>query len=482
MGTGAQWAALIGYGVVLFFVAPRADHHRGFLWARSKQGAAPSTALLTGSVLVTWIFAKSITNAANLGEKYGLVGGLAYAAWYLSIPAAAVLIYRIRKAGHEGIIPFLTARFGPASALLFSAAIVVRLFNEVWSNTEVVASYFGPRGFYLAAALFTASVLVYTMRGGLRASIFTDQLQLALAVLLLGWVLFLILPAHPVRQIASTAHFRLDAGLDLLLVGLLQATSYPFHDPVLTDRAFVNSPRKMLIAFTLAGLFGAVFIVLYSMIGVHLQLGGQHGPGDAPVRAAALLGSGALVVISVLMMNSAGACVDSTFTAVARFVSVDLAGEGGAHPSGFRGLVASLRKFTARDHGVRLGRLCMLAFAVLGNLPLLWHADILKATTISGTMVLGLAPPFLLWKWHRPAPLAFHLSFLTGLSVGLWALVAPWPAVLTIGAGKYAALLGQNLYGLLLCGGAYAAGVAIESVRARAPDLSPQFFAERETV
>src|SRR5258708_16207862 len=172
MGTVAQWMALVGYGVVLFLVAPRADHHRGFLWARSRQGAAPSTALLTGSVLVTWIFAKSITNAANLGEKYGRVGGLAYAAWYLSIPAAGILIYRIRKAGHEGIIPFLTSRFGPAAAFLFSAAIVIRLFNEVWSNTEVVASYFGPHGFYIAPALLTPSLPLYPMPLVLHPSIF----------------------------------------------------------------------------------------------------------------------------------------------------------------------------------------------------------------------------------------------------------------------------------------------------------------------
>src|SRR5260370_7225378 len=162
MGTVAQWMALAGYGVVLYLVAPRADHHRSFLWARSRQGAAPSTALLTGSVLVTWIFAKSITNAANLGEKYGLVGGLGYAAWSLSIPAAGILIYRIRKAGHEGIIPFLTARFGPAAAFLFSAAIVIPLFNEGWSNTEVVPSYFGPHGFSIPAPLFTASSPPYT--------------------------------------------------------------------------------------------------------------------------------------------------------------------------------------------------------------------------------------------------------------------------------------------------------------------------------
>jgi hypothetical protein len=483
MGQPVQWFALAAYGVLIFLVAPRAEGHRGFLWARSRQGQAPSTALLTSSVLVTWIFAKSITNAANLGEKYGLMGGLAYAAWYLSIPAAGILLYRIRKAGHEGVIPFLTARFGPLAAFLFSAAILIRLFNEVWSNTEVVASYFGAAGstpFFVAAGVFTAAVLLYTLRGGLRASIFTDQLQLALAVILLVWVLALILPAHAPQQLAATAHFRLDAGLDLALVALLQVTSYPFHDPVLTDRAFVNPPRKMLTAFALAGLLGATFIVLYSLIGVHLLVAGAGGPGDAPVRAAALLGSGALLAISVLMMNSAGACVDSTFTAVARFVSVDLAGNGGAHPSGFRGLLGPLRSLTASDRGVRLGRWAMLSFALLGNLPLLWHADILKATTVSGTMVLGLAPPFLLWKWHRPAPLAFHLSFLTGLSVGIWALIGHWPAALAIGAGKYAALLGQNAWGLAACACGYGLGVALESVRASAPQPAPEFFAAPE--
>ena len=474
-----QWVALFGYGALVLAVAPRADGHRGFLWARSREGAAPSTALLTGSVLVTWIFAKSITNAANLGEKYGLVGGLAYAAWYLSIPAAGLLIYRLRKAGHEGIIPFLTARFGPAAAFLFSAAILIRLFNEVWSNTEVVASYFGAAGtrpFYLSAAVFTAAVLLYTLRGGLRASIFTDQLQLGLQVLLLVWVLALILPAHSAAAVAQTAHFRLDAGLDLLLVGVLQCTSYPFHDPVLTDRAFVNEPRKMLISFTVAGVLGGAMIVLYSVIGVHAHLAGAAGPGDAPLRAARLLGAAAVLVVSALMMNSAGACVDSTFTAAARFAAVDLAGEGGAHPSGFRGLFAPLRRLTLKDHGVGLGRWAMIAFALLGNLPLLWHADILKATTVSGTMVLGLAPVFLFWRWHRPAPLAFHASFLTGLTVGLWSLLAPWPAALSIGSGKYAALLGQNAWGLCGCIAAYAAGVALESLRSRSQAPAPEYF------
>jgi hypothetical protein len=471
--TANPWLVLVGYAILVYLVAPRADGHRGFLWARSaEQGraGAPSTALLTASVLVSWIFAKSITNAANLGERFGLVGGLAYAAWYLSIPAAGLLICRIRKAGHEGLVPFLTARYGAAAAFAFSAAILVRIFNEIWSNTGVVASYFGPKGspaYFAGAAAFTVSVLAYVVRGGLRASIFTDRLQAALMLLLLGWVLFLVVPGHTAGDLGSTSHFTLAGGLDLLLVGVLQATSYPFHDPVLTDRAFVTRPRSMVTSYLGAGLLGGVAIVLYSLIGVHARLAGLAGAGDAPVRVATALGVVSLAVVSVLMMNSAGAVLDSAFTAAARHVSVDLAGEGGEHPSGFRGLAAPLRRLAARDGGLSLGRWVMIAFAILGNVPLLFGADLLAATTISGTMVLGLAPPFLLWRLHTPAPAAFHLSFWTGMGVGIAGAAKLWPAQLAIGSGPYASLLGQNAYGLAACFAAYGLGVALESLRER---------------
>ena len=478
----SPWLLLVGYAVVIYLVAPRAEGHRGFLWARSSEtsaATAPSTALLTASVLVSWIFAKSITNAANLGEKFGVVGGLAYAAWYLSIPAAGLLILRIRRAGHEGLVPFLTARFGPGAAVAFSAAISIRLFNEVWSNSSVVASYFGAKGslaWYLGAGLFTASVLAYVVRGGMRASIFTDRLQAALMLLLLGWVLLLILPAHRPAELLSTSHFTLAGGLDLLLVGVLQATSYPFHDPVLTDRAFVTAPRKMLTAYLGAGLLGAGAIVLYSLIGVHAKLAGLGGAGDAPVRVATALGVVSLAVVTALMMNSAGAVLDSAFSAVARHVSVDLAGEGGAHPSGFRGLAAPLRRLALGDGGLALGRWTMVVFALLGNLPLFFGADLLAATTISGTMVLGLAPPFLLWRAHAPAPVAFHLSFWTGLAVGLSGPLHLWPASLSIGAGGSAALLGQNVYGLFACFSLYGVGVLVEVLRRRTSEVSAGYF------
>lgn len=44
--------------------------------------------------------------------------------------------------------------------------------------------------------------------------------------------------------------------------------SYPFFDPVLTDRAFLASPGAMLISFLLAGLVSFTFILLFSFMGI----------------------------------------------------------------------------------------------------------------------------------------------------------------------------------------------------------------------
>ena len=54
-----------------------------------------------------------------------------------------------------------------------------------------------------------------------------------------------------------------------LLAALIQGFgSYPFHDPVLTDRAFLAKPRVMLASFLVGGCLAIVFIVLFSAVGI----------------------------------------------------------------------------------------------------------------------------------------------------------------------------------------------------------------------
>ena len=438
------WGFLIAYGALMYWLSPRTVTIGGFFNGEDSQGRQASPLLLTTSIFISWIFAKSVTNAANLGAEFGLVGGLAYATYWLSIPLCGLVIYRLRRRFQAtSLVSFLTSNYGRSAALAFSAAILIRLFNEVWSNTAVVGGYYGDSGspaFIGAALLFTAVTLAYSLRGGLRSSILTDAAQAAIFVIALVWVLGLVLPNHSTAELTSTSHWALNAGVDLFLVACLQLLSYPFHDPVLTDRGFISEEKSMLRAFTLAGVLGFAAILAFSLIGVHATLGGIEAGGNVPAALAKSLGVGALIVMTLVMISAAGSTLDSTFSSLARL-------------SG-RELPALLQRDLGQK-AIGVGMATMLVFALLGNLPMLAGTDILKATTISDTMVIGLAPVFLLHGFVRPTRLGFHLSFWTGIGLGV-ALTLGWiPQSWAIGDGRYALLLGTNLYGLILCTAGY---------------------------
>lgn len=434
------WGFLLVYGVLMYALSPRAVTLGGFFHGEDAQGRSAAPWLLTSSIFISWIFAKSVTNAANLGASYGLIGGLAYATYWLSIPLAGFVIFRLRRRfAATGLVSFLTTNYGRAAALAFTAAILIRLFNEVWSNTAVVGGYYGESGsaaFIGAALLFTGVTLAYSLRGGLRSSILTDAAQAAIFLIALLWVLGLVLPRHSVTDLASTSHWAMNAGVDLLLVAGLQIFSYPFHDPVLTDRGFISDEQSMRRSFVIAGVLGFLAILAFSLIGVHATLTGIAASDNVPAALAKSMGVVALLVMTVVMVSAAGSTLDSTFSSLAKLVGRELPALAG------------------RDLGqkaIGVGIAAMVLFAVLGNLPMLAGTDILKATTISGTMVIGMAPVFVLHGLVQPTRLGFHLSFWTGIGLGT-ALIVGWiPHSWAIGDGKYALLLGTNLYGLGLC-------------------------------
>ena len=150
------------------------------------------------SAAITWIFAKSIANAADLAGAFGIIGGVGYALYYLSFVVAGVAIYLIRvRGGHTSLAGFLTAKYGAACARLFLIAVGIRLFNEVWSNTKVAALYFGAEGsgaYWIGVGFVTAFTVYYSWRGGLRSSILTDGAQMVLAAILLVVVLAIVWP------------------------------------------------------------------------------------------------------------------------------------------------------------------------------------------------------------------------------------------------------------------------------------------------
>ena len=88
------FATLIAAGSML--LAPKAKTVATFFHGSSLQGAQPTLLTLVFSQVTTWIFARSLMNAAILGYFYGLWGTLAYAAYYLSFLTGAAIIDSLR--------------------------------------------------------------------------------------------------------------------------------------------------------------------------------------------------------------------------------------------------------------------------------------------------------------------------------------------------------------------------------------------------
>jgi Na+/proline symporter len=165
-----------------------------------------------------------------------------------------------------------------------------------------------------------------------------------------------------------------------------------------------------------------------------------------------------MLVFNGIMLLSGSSTIDSTFISVAKLAAQDWRNDA--------------REPAARH--LTAGRIAVLAVAVIGNLPLLtiYLGDkagpaIIAATTISGTMVMGLAPIFLL-SWIKPASrLSFHLAFWPGLVLGMlrtvevFLKVQIFPEAIALGTGKYAVDLGVNVWGLLICTGGYLLGAAL---------------------
>ncbi|AEH00478.1 sodium:solute symporter [Lacinutrix sp. 5H-3-7-4] len=426
-----QWVLVVGSSLILFLLSPLAKTSDSFFKANHNK-KSPNVLVLTGSLIISWIFAKSITNAANLGLDFGLVGGIAYAGYYLSFAVAGVLIYKLRtKGGFNSIHEFLTSKYGRRAVALFSILIIIRLFNEVWSNTMVIGSYFGVQGstpYFTAIIVFTLLTLAYAIKGGLSSSIFTDVIQMVLFSILLIIILYSIFSKDnfSASQVVSSGTWSFELGLNLFFAAILQSFSYPFHDPVLTDRAFISTPKVTLKSFLWASVLGGLCIILFSIIGIYAQT--QGFKGQAAVEVGKAFGVVILLVINFIMITSAASTLDSTFSSFSKLLAIDL---------GF-------------GKNISFGRLAMVVIAILGTIPIFFNAEILSATTISGTMVIGLTPIFLFWNVNAPR-LSFYLSVVCGLVFGFLLVFNAFPESLIFTTGKYAQLLWVNIWGILSC-------------------------------
>lgn len=91
------WGFLVVYGVAMFLISPKTVTVGGFFRGENRQGKDANPWMIMASVFIAWIFAKSVTNAANMGADFGIVGGIGYAVYWLCIPLTGWALYRLRR-------------------------------------------------------------------------------------------------------------------------------------------------------------------------------------------------------------------------------------------------------------------------------------------------------------------------------------------------------------------------------------------------
>jgi hypothetical protein len=217
-----------------------------------------------------------------------------------------------------------------------------------------------------------------------------------------------------------------EGGIYLLFVALLQVFSYPFHDPVMTDRAFIAPPRLTLRSFIAATIIGGLSIVLFSFIGIYGNFAGISG--QAPVEVSKLLGPIMMLLVNFIMITSAASTLDSAFNSFSKLAIVDL------------------KLF--KSQSISNGRIMIIIACLLGTIPIFLNADILSATTISGTMVIGLTPIFAMWFLDAPK-LSFYLSIFIGIVVGVLHVMNFNFPIFNF-TGPYSDLLEANIWGVVL--------------------------------
>lgn len=429
-------AITIAFAAIIFasfYVAPRRAGVEGFFGGQVA-GQPPGLAVLVLSQVTTWIFARSLMNAAILGFYYGFPGTLAYAAYYLSFLSGGYIIGQLRLRGAVSVQDWLGAQFGATGTRSYNLVIALRLLSEVFANLLVVGLIFSAVMPELdwagTAAIILVAVLglAYSAWGGLSAALRTDVVQMLVFLVVFG-IAFIFLIAQPEFSLgaifASEGASGTRPGWVLLAVALLQVFSYPAHDPVMMDRGFVADEKTTRAAFIHAFWLSSLCIIAFGFFGIQAAIIGASYEGQLLGTWSTMFPTWVFILLMVSLLVSALSTLDSALSSAARLVVEEL----GWAP---RTLVG--------------GRVVMVVFMVLGGALTLWgNATLFDAVAVSGTASMFLTPVMVavFIGDRRVARWAYLVAFGAAI-VGAFAYFArSWPSVAAVlpEAHKYEQLL-----------------------------------------
>ncbi len=402
--------AIFGAIVALsLLAAPRRASVDGFFGGTTPHGSAPGLWTLVLSQVTTWIFARSLMNAAILGYYYGIAGTLAYAAYYGSFLTGGFIVGRLRQNGAMSVQDWLGARFGAVGNGCYNLVVALRLLSEVFANLLVVGLIFNAvlAGSGTAAIIAVALVgLAYSAWGGLSAALRTDVVQMLVFLVVFGLAL-LALVASPGFDLGAVLTAPGTAGSYngwvLLVVALLQVFSYPAHDPVMMDRGFLADAATTRRSFLHAFWISTLCIIGFGLFGIQASLVGAAYEGELIGTWSIMFPGWVFVALMISLLVSALSTLDSALASAARLVVEEL-------------------KLAPRS--LIGGRIVMVGFMVVGAALTLWgNATLFDAVAVSGTASMFLTPVLV-------------VGLVMQRQIALWAYLTAF-AVAMVGAVAY---------------------------------------------
>lgn len=427
----AIFAAII---LASLLVAPRRVSVEGFFGGQTEAGKAPSLITLVLSQVTTWIFARSLMNAAILGYFYGMAGTLAYTAYYGSFLTGGFVVARLRARGAGSVQDWLTVHFGSLGTSCYNLIIALRLLSEVFANLIVVGLIFSAVLPEIALAKELSILLVallglaYSAWGGLSAALRTDVLQMSvfLVVFVIAFIAMLLSPGFDLGAVLTAQGTSGSYnGWVLMAVAALQVFSYPVHDPVMMDRGFLADEKTTQRSFLHAFWLSAVCIIAFGMFGIQASLVGAEYEGELIGTWAGMFPAWIFAALLISLLVSALSTLDSALSSASRLCVEEL----GIAPRSLNG-----------------GRIVMVGFMLAGAALTLWgNATLFDAVAVSGTASMFLTPVLIVGLvMQRQIALWSYLAAFGAAMIGAvlyFARASSWAAALLPEGHKYEQLL-----------------------------------------
>lgn len=306
--------------------------------ARNSQTTSGTLLTLLATSLGAWILF-SPAQAATWG---GLAAVIGYAAGAMSPRFIMIpLGKRMREVAPSGhtLTEFVSLRYGRTMyvlvLLIMLFYMVITLIAEVTAVAKLVA-LLAPVPLWVTACIVMVTTLLYTAYGGLRASIFTDKVQMAVILPLLALLLYFGWHAvggtatlmTTVQQNAPEL-LRLDnslgvkAGITFFVAILLTGL---FHQGNWQRVYSAKNSQTLVRGFLLGGLLAAPFIFVMGLFG--LAYAGAKIEGDSSVALFSILMPHIPAWFAVALIPLALALVmstaDTAISAVSSIITTDI--------------------------------------------------------------------------------------------------------------------------------------------------------------